>query len=76
MYKTIICAIEVGEEGKKVLSKAQEFASKLDSRLIVINVLPYTFLPKDYQKELEEKAIPEFDQFVSDCNISKKKQHA
>ena len=72
MYKTIICAIEINNEGKKVLSKAQEVASNFGGKLIVVNVLPYALLPKDYQKELKEKAIPEFNKFVSESEISKK----
>lgn len=72
MYKTIICAVEIGPEGKKVLAKAEELASKFESKLIIVNVLPYTFLPKDYQKELKEKAIPAFNKFTSEFNISKK----
>ena len=72
MYKTIVCAVEIGNEGKSVLAKAQELAEKFNSRLIVVNVLPYTFLPKDYQKELKEKAIPQFEQFTSKFDIAKK----
>lgn len=72
MYKTIICAIEIGNEGKKVLAKAQEVAAKFESRLIIINVLPYTFLPKDYQNELKGKTLPEFEKFVSKFGIAKK----
>jgi len=72
MYKTIICAIEVGKEGKKVLSKAQAVATQFGGKLIVVNVLPYSLLPKDYQRELKEKAIPEFNQFLADFDVSKK----
>jgi universal stress protein A len=72
MYKTIVCAVEVCREGKIVLSKAQELADTFGSKLIVVNVLPYTFLPKDYQKDLKEKAIPEFEKFISEFGVSKK----
>ena len=72
MYKTIICAIEIGQEGKKILAKAQNLASKCNSKLIVVNVLPYALLPKDYQKELKEKAIPEFNAMMSEFGIAKK----
>ncbi|GAA6154179.1 universal stress protein [Pseudoteredinibacter isoporae] len=72
MYKTIICAIEIGQEGKAVLSKAQEVASKFDSKLVVVNVLPYSLLPKDYQKELKEKAEPKFNKVLAEFDISKK----
>ena len=72
MYNTILCAVESSVEGKKVLSKAAAIAEKFGSRLIVINVLPYTLLPKDYQKVLREEAIPKFDKLLSDFNIAKK----
>jgi len=72
MYKTIICAIEVGEEGNRVLAKAKKLAKKFDSKLMVLNVLPYALLPKDYQKELKGKAIPAFDKFMAEAGISKK----
>lgn len=72
MYKTIICAVEVGEEGSQVLAKAKKLAKRFDSKLIVVNVLPYAFLPKDYQKELKDKAIPAFDKFMAETGISKK----
>ncbi|MCV6590312.1 MAG: universal stress protein [Marinobacterium sp.] len=72
MYTTIICAIEVGDEGKKVLSRAKKIAKKFDSKLIVLSVLPYSLLPKDYQKELKENAIPEFEAFIAETGISKK----
>jgi universal stress protein A len=72
MYKTILCAVEIGSEGKKVLAKAKAIADKFGSRLIVINVLPYNILPKDYQKELKEKAIPAFEKMVEKAEVSKK----
>ncbi|MBM7070782.1 universal stress protein [Shewanella sp. 202IG2-18] len=72
MYKTILCAIESSDEGKHVLSKAIKIAEKFDSRLIVINVLPYTFLPKDYQKVLKDEAIPKLEKLTSEFNILKK----
>ncbi|RYV03425.1 universal stress protein [Shewanella sp. OPT22] len=72
MYKTILCAIESSDEGKHVLSKAIKIAEKFDSRLIVINVLPYTFLPKDYQKVLKDEAIPKLEKLTSEFSILKK----
>lgn len=72
MYKTILCAIELNLEGERILSKAQEIARKFESKLILISVLPYTFLPKDYQKELKEKATPEFNAIADKFGISKK----
>ncbi|WP_444909382.1 universal stress protein [Microbulbifer sp. TRSA005] len=72
MYKTILCAIEASKEGRLVLSRAVELSRQHESKLIVLNVLPYSFLPKDYQRELKEDAIPKFEEIVSDFGISKK----
>ena len=72
MYKISICAVEISQEGKTVLSKAQEIASKFGGKMIVVSVLPYTFLPKDYQKELKEKAIPGFNKIATEHGVSKK----
>jgi len=72
MYKTILCPIEASDEGKVVLAKAQEIAEKFDARLLVINVLPYQFLPKDYQKELQEKLTPKMEAIFEELKISKK----
>lgn len=72
MYKIIVCAVEIGNEGRELLTKASTLADKFGSRLIVVNVLPYTFLPKDYQKELTEKASPEFEKLVAEFKVAKK----
>jgi len=72
MYKTIICAIEISKEATFVLSRAQDLAEKYGARLMVISVLPYTVLPKDYQKELTEKAIPKFNRIVDEFGVAKK----
>ncbi|WHI46632.1 universal stress protein [Microbulbifer sp. JMSA004] len=72
MYNTILCAIEASQEGRYVLSKAVELSKKFDSKLIVLNVLPYSFLPKDYQKELKESAIPKFEEITEDFGVSKR----
>lgn len=72
MYKKIICAIELGQEGKQVLTKAQKIANDFGAKLFVISVLPYTLLPKDYQKELKEKAIPSFNELADEFDIAKK----
>ncbi|WP_444931479.1 universal stress protein [Microbulbifer sp. SSSA002] len=72
MYGTVLCAIEASQEGRFVLSKAVELSRKFDSKLIVLNVLPYSFLPKDYQRELKESAIPKFDEITADFGIAKK----
>ena len=65
MYKTILCAIEASPEGSKVLTKASELAKCFGSKLIVINVLPYTLLPKDYQKTLREDISPKIEKIAA-----------
>lgn len=71
MYKNIICAIEASDEGKDVLSKANELAKLHDATLSVIHVIPYTLLPSDYQKELESKALPEINAITASLDIAK-----
>jgi len=72
MYKTILCAIEASQEGKKVLDKATQLAECFGSKLIVINVLPYTLLPKDYQKTLKEDIAPMIRKIAAPFGISQK----
>lgn len=72
MYKKILCAIEISAEGKSVLAKAKEVADKYDAQLIVVSVLPHSLLPKDYQKELKEKAIPSFEKIAAEFDVPKK----
>ena len=74
MFKTIVCAIEASNEGKAVLAKAAELAKRCDSKLFVIHVLPYTLLPKDYQKELTEEAKPKIEKLCEAFEIPKKQQ--
>ncbi|PCI74831.1 MAG: universal stress protein A [SAR86 cluster bacterium] len=69
MYKTILCAIEASQEGKKVLAKASELAKCYGSKLIVINVLPYTLLPKDYQKTLQDDISPKVEKITASFGI-------
>lgn len=71
MYKTIICAIEASEEGKDILSKANVLAQLFDAELFVIHTIPYTLLPRDYQKDLKENALPEIESIISSLDISK-----
>lgn len=73
MYNVIICAIEASEEGKEILSKACDFAKLYDAKLFVTHVIPYTLLPKDYQKELEESISPEIKAITQSLNIPKDK---
>ncbi len=72
MYKTILCAIETSKEGKSVLSKAAELSEIFNSKLIVMHVLPYTLLRKDYQKALKEEAAPKFENLIASFDIPKK----
>ena len=72
MYKTILCAIEASKEGEAVLSKASELSRLCNSKLIVIHIIPYTLLPKDYQKVLKEDVSPKIEKIVTLFNIPKK----
>ncbi|NDY71343.1 universal stress protein [Desulfobacter hydrogenophilus] len=72
MYKTILCAIEISDEGTNVLSKAYELSQLYNAKLFVTHVIPYTILPKDYQKELKENAIPSLESKASSLGIPKK----
>lgn len=72
MYKTLLCAIEASPEGKKVLAKATELAKCFGSKLIVINVLPYTLLPRDYQKSLREDVVPKIEKIAASFDITRK----
>ncbi|GAC15634.1 universal stress protein [Aliiglaciecola lipolytica] len=72
MYKTILCAIEASTEGKLVLAKAAAMAKLYNSKLLVMHVLPYKLLPKDYQKELKEKVTPKIEELCVDFGVTKK----
>ncbi len=72
MYKTIICAIGLTRANKTVLARAVELANTTGARLLVLNVLPYRILPKDYQKELKERTLPKIDKVTAAFDISKK----
>ena len=71
MYKTILCAIESTRESESVLSKASELAKLCNGKLLVIHVLPYKFLPKDYQKELEEDTLPKIERIADKFGVHK-----
>ena len=73
MYKNIICAIEASDEGKIVLEKAHTLAKLCGAKLYVINVIPYTILPKDYQKTLQEEALPAVNEIATAFEIPPKK---
>jgi len=72
MYKTIICAIEASEEGEQILSKAYDLSKIHNARLFVTHVIPYTILPKDYQKELKVNTLPKIESITSSLGIPKK----
>ncbi|GLX78366.1 universal stress protein [Thalassotalea insulae] len=72
MYNTIVCAIEASKEGKEILAKAHEFSQIHQAQLFVIHVIPYSLLPKDYQKELKENTLPEVEAITSSFQIPKK----
>lgn len=72
MYKTILCAIEVSDEGENVLAKAHEFAQLCNARLFVTHVISYSLLPKDYQKEMKEKTLPTINAMTDRLGIAKK----
>lgn len=55
-----------------VLSKAKGVSNKFIIRLIVLNILLYSLLPKDYQRELKERAIPKFNKITDEFPFSKK----
>ncbi|WP_101757034.1 universal stress protein [Oceanicoccus sp. KOV_DT_Chl] len=74
MYKTILCAIDATSEGKEVLAKASKLSKLCNSKLIVIHVIPYSMLPRDYQKELTEKISPKIDKLASAFGVPKKNQ--
>jgi len=72
MYQRILCAIELSDDAKSVIGKAKIMAEKFGAQLFVINVLPYEILPKDYQSELENKAIPAFNELMFTHAIDEK----
>jgi len=72
MYKTILCAIEASPEGKKVLTKAAQMAEYYGSKLTVVNVLPYTLLPNDYQKKLKNEVTPKIEKIIASFDIPRK----
>jgi universal stress protein A len=72
MYTTIICAIEASDEGKEILSKAYELSKLYKAKLFITHIIPYTLLPKDYQKELKENVLPEIESMILPLGIAKK----
>ena len=72
MYKNILCAIEASAEGKKVLTKAAALAELYGSKLYVVNVLPYSLLPNDYQKKLKNDISPKIEKILESFDIPRK----
>lgn len=72
MYKNILCAVEASDEGREVLVKASQMAELYGSQLVMINVIPYSLLPKNYQEELEEKIVPKIESLAAEFNVKKK----
>ena len=71
MYDIIVCAIEASDESKEILLKAYNLAQLHKSKLFVTHIIPYSILPKDYQKELKENALPEIESITSSLGIPK-----
>lgn len=75
MYKKILCAVDVSEEGEAVIAKAIELAKQYDSDLSIIHVIEYSLLPKDYQKRMHQEVIPKVDLFGEQFNIDRKHRY-
>lgn len=69
MYKTILCAIEASPEGEEVLAKAAKLAALYGSKLLVIHVLQYSILPKDYQKALKKEVAPKVHEILKSVGV-------
>lgn len=72
MFEQILCAIEASDEGEAVLQRALELADKFGSKVTLINVIPYTFLPEDYQSKLEDEIAPKINAIAKKYGINKK----
>ncbi len=75
MYKTILCAIEASQEGKRVLTKASKLAELYGAKLMVVSVLPYTLLPNDYQRKLKNEIAPEIEEIIEPFGIPRKNRY-
>lgn len=72
MYKTILCAIEASQEGKKVLTQASKLAELYGSKLMVVSALPYTVLPSNLQKKLKDEISPKIEEIIKPFGIPRK----
>ena len=75
MYKKILCAVDTSPESKAILSKAASIAENYGSVLSVAHIMEYTFLPKDYQKNLKEEVEPKINTLADKYNIAKKHRY-
>ena len=71
MINNILCAVEVSEEGEKVVTKALDLADKFGAKVHLVTVISYSLLPKDYQAKLEEDIAPKLEAMASKFDISK-----
>ncbi|PCJ47131.1 MAG: universal stress protein A [Gammaproteobacteria bacterium] len=75
MYKNILCAIDNTPESEAILSKASSLAKQNSCKLSVVHIIEYTILPKDYQKQLEEEALPKMAAIAEKFNIPSKNRY-
>ena len=75
MYSNILCAVDISHEGEKILSKAVSLAAKFNCELSIVHIIEYTFLPKDYQKKLEQEVQPKMVELGEKYNINKKHRY-
>lgn len=74
MYKKVLCAVEASKESEQVLAKAVQLSTLLNSQLLLIHVMPYSLLPKDYQNELENNVSKKIEKMAEKYAIPKKNQ--
>ncbi len=75
MYSNILCAVDISQEGEQILSRAASLAASFNCELSVVHIIEYTFLPKDYQKQLMEDVQPRIAELGEKYGISKKHRH-
>ena len=72
MYKKILCAVDVKSEDESTIEKAFSMAEQYNAKLFIVHVIEYTFLPKDYQKNLKEEVLPKIKELSERYGILKK----
>lgn len=75
MYNKILCAVDISPESEVILSKAVSLAQQYACELSIVHIIEYTFLPKDYQKKLEEEVIPQVTSMAEKFGIDKKHRY-